>query len=188
MAAALSLDDFDSDCYVDLDDFDSDFYVDPSEYSEYRDYYDALVADLDDRWQVHEQLQRSRRLRRDPRLKEAVERLRVALNDLWLFDDGHSDEGYEGPNLAEWETFLPVADDYLRAARLAFAATIALTDLRRALSRADLIAAVGPRWIASPEPRTRPPSRVRRSEPDLALAPPLFRVALQSDDVIAAAA
>jgi hypothetical protein len=64
-------------------------------------------------------------------------------------------------------------------------AMIALLDRLRAWSNADTKLP----WLAQQhEPEIPLPSRVSRSEPDLALAPPLPCVALLSDDVTAVAA
>jgi hypothetical protein len=148
--------------------------------------YDKMAWIYDDLCDVMDTC--ARRLRRDPQVAAARERLRVAINALWQHDDGYSDYGYEGPNVGEWDELYPVAQDCLVDVYVALAAIYALRDLLRELLRAEGIRSLRPPWLPSPEPTVRPPSRHARSEPDLALAPPLPCVAPFSDDVMAAAA
>lgn len=149
--------------------------------------YLALIADYFERVEMLDRLVGLRRVRRRRDLSATGACLRNAL-DCYEYDDEHSDEGFEELNEGRWCEQRPVADRCLRDFRLAFEAEIAWAELLREFARFEAVTLMRPRWLPSPEPRVNPPSRVSRSEPDLALAPPLYRVALPSDDVIAAAA
>lgn len=134
----------------------------------------------------------SRRHDRDPRVRAARERLRCAVRQLYVFDDGHSSFGYEGPNVGEWDELQPVANRCLRDLRLLVALMVVaktahkrLRKLYRTFKSVTSAPNCLPRRL---EIRAKPPSAVRRSEPDLALAPPLSCVALLSDDAVAALA
>jgi len=156
-------------------------YVDTSE-------YDGLVADHDDLCRALDTLGASRRLRRDTNVRQLAERLRSLVSDLWSYDDGHSDYGHDGPNFCEWDHLYPIADACVHDAGLAIAALTALADLVHELFRAGAADPADQSMPRRPEPLARPPSLLARSAPDLALAPPLPRVALPSDDVTVATA
>jgi hypothetical protein len=146
----------------------------------------ALAAELREALDVFG----SRRACRDRKVSSRAEEFRVAINDLdHLFDDGHSDYGYEGSGIGEWDVLYLIAVSCLRLACLAFAKAVALGELLLSgqLNRIDEIVEAR-RLLRCAEPRVPPPSRTSRSIPDLALAPPLPRVALLSDDVMVALA
>lgn len=155
-------------------------FVDASDYDVLIEAHDALCRSLDALWA-------SRRLRRDHRLAAVAERLRVLIDSLWSEDDGHSDYGYDGPNLHEWDDVYPLADACVHDAASIIAAWAEAVSLLRELVRSTDLVAAHPPWRHS-EVHVRPPSYLARSEPDLALAPPAVRVALFSDDATTAAA
>lgn len=130
--------------------------------------YDALIADLDRLDAASDFFSFNRRLRRDRRVGQAADALRVATKALWI--EGDSPYGtFESPNAEQWDKLLPVADQRLNDAVAAVEAMEALTVLLLALAASE--PAPEPAWPTTIEPR--PPTPVERHEPDLALAPPL---------------
>jgi hypothetical protein len=151
--------------------------------------HEDRVFDVEQLWTRREECQSNRRLQRASLVAVVAEQARIAINPLWIHDDGYIDEGYDGPNIEEWDELYPVAQEGLEALQSAVAAVIelaVLAALLRERSRVlELLATAD--WVKEqPEPVVPPPSRLRRAEPDLALAPPLSHVVLSRDDASAA--
>jgi hypothetical protein len=175
-----------------VDDFD----IGPDGYSmadvlEYADVSDerGKVHDYDELCDALTWSESSRQLRRDPKVIRARERLRVAIGPLWCEDDGNSDQGYYSePNYGYWDELYPIADKRRREMSRALSASAAIRERLRELARVVNNIPTRLQWLPADEPPVPPPSRTSRSKPDLALAPPLPRVALLSDDAMVALA
>lgn len=158
-------------------------YADESEYGD-------LIAALDDLEVAYDDSRRNRALRRSGRVATAADSLRTASAQLWQFDDGHSDFGYDGPifNLGDDLHATAVsARGNLSDAIAALLAAIAsrFKPLRRRVRRVrrDAMLIMRRQWRQAHEGRASPPKRPALSNPKVAHAPPCLSVVLRRDDV-----
>jgi hypothetical protein len=174
-----------------MDDFETDecgmsAYVTAQVMDEFNDEFGHCSPEYDELENACQFAQSNRRFRRDRMIALAADRLQDALEPLYSFDDGHSDYGYEGVNYSEWDTLYPPALETFEDLERATKAAERLWELQLTVEALadDESEAEQRQAILRREPDTSPPTRLLRSQPDLAIAPPLPRVAPLSDDAV----
>ena len=146
--------------------------------------HDWMNEEYDRLCEVLEFSQRNRQLRRDQRVVAAHSALESVVQRLYIYGNGYSEYDYDRLNVSEWDELYPLADACFVALAVALTEVDALAN--HLLDLADeSISSPRVSELLPAEPTAHPPSV--RSEPALAHAPPLSRVALFSDDVMAAA-
>lgn len=139
----------------------------------------ATVAAYDELCKAYESATSNRALRRSSRVVAAREQLRLAIDALWQFDDGHSDFGYDSPLFCQNDELHCLAEIAELDLRLELLRGLRAVLLRQILAKTRL-----PRlrreWRQALECRASPPLRLGRSGPDLAHAPPAGRAVLYS--------
>jgi len=167
------------------DGFEFEFEDDMWEYVGRDTEYDWMSSEYDRLCEVVEASRGNRRLRRDRRVVAAADQLERAAERLYNYGNGYSEFDYDQLNVSEWDELYPLADACFVALAAALIAVYELEAQLRDVVDAS-INSLPFNWLLPAEPPVRTSSV--RSEPALAHAPPLSRVALFSDDVMAAAA